>query len=225
MTSPTKRICTALGVLLLAAWGCGGAPQYDQAIGILIDVSGTYADRKADTIALIKRRVLPDMVPGDTVFVIRIDSQSYDESNLVGLMRLDHRPSQANAQKLALAQMLDEFAEKRERAQYTDIPGAIMLASEYLREIDAGSSTILVFSDMQTDLPPGTTRTLAAGELEGTHVAAVSVKRLAADTVDPQAYRTRLASWERMVKRAGARGWRAILDPTRITPYLSEIRS
>jgi len=82
-----------------------------------------------------------------------------------------------------------------------------------------------VFSDMQTDLPPGTTRTLAAGELEGTHVAAVSVKRLAADTVDPQAYRTRLASWERMVKRAGARGWRAILDPTRITPYLSEIRS
>lgn len=225
MTSPTKLLCAALGALLLTACGCSGSARYDQAIGILIDVSGTYADRKADTIDLIKRQVLPDMVPGDTVFVIRIDSQSYDESNLVGLMRLDHRPSQANAQKLALAQMLDEFAKKREHSRYTDIPGAIMLASEYLREIDAGSSTILVFSDMQTDLPPGARRALAAGELEGMHIAAVSVKRLPADTFDPGVYRSRLAGWEREVKRAGARGWRAIVDPTRLTPYLSEIRS
>ena len=150
--------------------------------------------------------------------------RNYDENDLVALMKLDHRPSQANAQKLALAQQLDRFAKKQENASHTDIPGAIMLASEYLREIGAGSSSILVFSDMQTDLPPGAKRTLEAGELEGTHVAAVNVKRLPADTQDPLVYRSRLARWEREVKHAGASGWRAILDPTRLTPYLAEIR-
>jgi hypothetical protein len=213
-----------LGGLMLAALGCTGAERYDQAVGILIDVSGTYADRRTDTVDLIKRQVLPDMVPGDTVFVIQIDSQSYDESDLVALMTLDPRPSQANAQKLALAQTLDRFAKEPKRASHTDIPGALMLASEYLREIGARSSSILVFSDLQTDLPPGAKRSLEAGELEGTHVAAVNVKRLPADTGDPAVYRTRLARWEREVKRAGAAEWRAILDPTRLTPYLTEIR-
>jgi hypothetical protein len=220
----TRMLLGGLAALMFATAGCDQSTRYDQAVAILIDVSGTYADRKGDTIDLIKRHVLPDMVPGDTVFVIRIDSESYDENDLVALMTLDHRPSQANAQKLALAQQLDRFAKKQENASHTDIPGAIMLASEYLREIGAGSSSILVFSDMQTDLPPGAKRTLEAGELEGTHVAAVNVKRLPADTQDPLVYRSRLARWEREVKHAGASGWRAILDPTRLTPYLAEIR-
>ena len=132
---------TLLGGLLLVALGCSTADRYDQAVGILIDVSGTYADRKSDTVDLIKRQVLPDMVPGDTVFVIQIDSSSYDEKDLVALMTLDMRPSQANAQKLALAQTLDRFASRGESARYTDIPGALMLASEDLREIGASSST------------------------------------------------------------------------------------
>jgi hypothetical protein len=214
-----------IGVLALAALGCSSGARYDQAVGILIDVSGTYADRKLATIELIKRLVLPDLVPGDSVFVIRIDSQSYDESDLVGLVTLDRRPSRSNAQKLELAQTLDGFARERASADHTDIPGAIMLASEYLREIGAGSSTILVFSDMQTDLPAGARRELAAGELAGVHVAAINVKRLPADSRDPESYRARLARWERELERAGAAEWRAILDPARLGPYLQAIRS
>jgi hypothetical protein len=159
------------------------------------------------------------------VFVIRIDSESYDETDLVALTTLDRRPSRSNAQKLALAQTLDAFAQGRENATHTDIPGAIMLASEYLREIGAGSSTILVFSDMQTDLPRGARRQLEAGELAGVHVAAVNVKRLPRDTQDPETYRARLAHWERELGRAGAAEWRAILDPARLPPYLQAIRS
>ena len=221
MKNATPRL---IGGLLLIMLGCDEATRYDQAVAILIDVSGTYADRKGDTVDLIKRQVLPDMVPGDTVFVIRIDSESYDEKNLVALMTLDRRPSQANAQKLSLAQTLDAFAERRDHANHTDISGAIMLASEYLREIEAGSSTILVFSDLQTDLPPGAKRTLEEGELEGMHVAAINVKRLTGDTYDPAIYRARLKRWEREVKRAGATEWRTILDPMRLPPYLTEIR-
>jgi len=218
-------LLSILAPLFLMLIGCSEQnARYDQAVAILIDVSGTYADRKDHTIELIKRQILPDMVPGDTVFVVRIDSESYDETDLVALMTLDARPSQANAQKLALALQLDAFARKRESASHTDIPGAIMLASEYLREIGAGSSAILVFSDMQTDLPPGTRRELEIGELAGTHVAAVNVKRLPADTSDPELYRSRLSRWESEMKRAGASEWRAILDPARLSPYLSEIR-
>lgn len=216
-------------VAILALWACftlacDGGQRYDQAVAVLVDVSGTYEDKKDETIALIKRQVLPGMVPGDTIFVIRIDSESYDESNLEALLTLDARPSQANAQKLALAQKLDAFAKRRERARHTDIPGALMLASEYLHEIGAGSSAILVFSDMQTDLPAGAKRVLRNDELVGARVAAVNVKRLPGDTYDPEVYRTRLARWEQTVRDAGALEWRAILDPTRVTPFLSESR-
>ena len=139
-------------------------------------------------------------------------------------MTLDQRPSLANAQKLSLAQTLDGFAARHENARHTDIPGALMLASEYVREIGAGSSALLIFSDMQTDLPPGAKRVLRKDELTGTRVAAVNVKRLARDTYDPEVYRKRLLGWERRIKDAGALEWRAILDPTRLTPFLENIR-
>jgi hypothetical protein len=50
------------------------------------------------------------------------------------------------------------------------------------------------------------------------------VQRLPADTTDPEVYRGRLARWELTLERAGAADWRAILDPTRITPWLEEVR-
>ena len=213
-----------LAALLGCCLACSPGARYDQAVAILIDVSGTYADKKDETVTLIKRQILPGMVPGDTVFVIRIDSESYDEDNLEALMTLDARPSQANAQKLALAQQLDRFAKRRDNARHTDIPGALMLASEYLEEIGAGSSAILVFSDMQTDLPKGARRALRENELRGARVAAVNVKRLPGDTYDPALYRSRLSAWEDEVLQARATEWRAILDPKRLTPFLIDAR-
>ena len=226
--APGSRVMKAralfLGRVMALCTACDTGQRYDQAVAILIDVSSTYADQKAETIDLIKKQILPSMVPGNTIFVIRIDSESYDEENLEVLMTLEERPSQANAQKLALAQLLDRFASRRENARHTDIPGALMLASEYLKEIGAGSSAILMFSDIQTDLPKGTRRVLRENELEGARVAAVNVKRLAGDTYDPEVYRSRLSTWEQQVLEAGALEWRAILDPKRLTPFLSESR-
>jgi hypothetical protein len=149
-------VLVALG---LAVIGCDSR-RYDQAIGVLIDVSGTYADQRKETVNVVKREILPYMVPGDTMVVVRIDSESYDQENVEALLTLDHRPSHANAQKLAMAKKLDAFAERPVRASYTDIPGAIMLASEYLNEVGGGSSVMLIFSDMQEDLPPGTKRAM-----------------------------------------------------------------
>ena len=220
----TRKSALALLPLLLAP-GCGPTRRYDQAIGVLVDVSGTYADHKAGTVELIKREILPHLVPGDTLLVVRIDSESYDEENVEALLTLDRRPSHANAQKLAVAARLDEFAARPESSRHTDIPGALMLASEYLREIGAGSSALVVFSDLEEDLPPGARRTLRADELAGTRVVAMNVKRLAADTVDPDVFRQRLASWEARARRAGALEWRTLMDASKLPDYLAAIRS
>jgi len=126
---------------------------------------------------------------------------------------LDAQPSRANAQKLALAAKLDRFAEGRSRARYTDISGALLLASEYLRETRAGQKSIVIFSDMKEELPRGSRRDLAPGELAGIHVTALNVKRLAADNLDPAAYRSRLGEWGTRLARAGAASWKVVLDP------------
>ena len=220
------RLLAALGLLL--AWlplaGCSDGRRYDQAIGVLIDVSGTYADERQETVRVIKREILPQMVPGDTLLVARIDSTSYDSENLLALLTLDRRPSHANAQKLELSRLLDQFASQPVSASHTDIPGAIMLASEYLGETAAGSRVLLIFSDMQEDLPRGSVRELEADELAGTRVVAMNVKRLGRDQADPSIYRARLDGWGERVVAAGATEWRTFLDPAKLPEYLESTR-
>jgi hypothetical protein len=220
------RALVLLGLCLvwLPLAGCSDARRYDQAIGVLIDVSGTYADERRETVRVVKREILPQMVPGDTLLVARIDSESYDRENLLALLTLDRRPSHANAQKLEMARLLDEFAAQPTRSAHTDIPGAIMLASEYLGETGAGSRVLLIFSDMQEDLPGGSRRELAADELAGMRVAALNVKRLGRDQADPAVFRGRLEGWGERVAAAGATEWRTFLDPTKLPEYLESAR-
>lgn len=219
------RLVLIVSLLVLAVGpGCDDGQRYDQAICILVDVSGTYADQRVEVVRIVKREILPAMEPGDTLLVIRIDGESYEKDNVEALVTLDERPSKANAQKLALAQKLDGLGEGQSAATHTDIHGAMMLGSEYLRELESGSRVMLVFSDLEEDLAPGTVRELAPDEFEGIHVVAMNVKRLQGDTADPQVFRSRLADWERRVVAAGGLGWRTLLDATRLGDFLVEVR-
>jgi hypothetical protein len=204
--------------------GCAGGRSYEQAVCVLIDVSGTYADEKAEVVKLLKRDVLPGMVPGDTLMLVRIDSQSYEKENLEVMLTLENRPSRANAQKLSLAQQLDSFASEPGRSKYTDIPGAMMLAAEYLREIPSGSRVMLIFSDLAEDLPAGTERELGESEFEGIDVVAMNVKRLEKDGRNPEVFRQRLSTWEKRVTAAKASGWRTLMDPGKLPSILEEVR-
>jgi hypothetical protein len=204
--------------------GCAGGRSYEQAVCVLIDVSGTYADEKAEVVKLLKRDVLPGMVPGDTLMLVRIDSQSYEKENLEVMLTLENRPSRANAQKLSLAQQLDSFASEPGRSKYTDIPGAMMLAAEYLREIPSGSRVMLIFSDLAEDLPAGTERELGESEFEGINVVAMNVKRLEKDGRNPDVFRQRLSTWEKRVTAAKASGWRTLMDPGKLPSILEEVR-
>lgn len=211
-----------LAALLLLA--CNDGRRFDQAICVLVDVSGTYADQKGDVVRLVKRDVLPALVPGDSLLVIRIDGQSYEKANVEALLTLDTRPSRANAQKLALAKQLDAFAASRGSATHTDIRGAMMLGAEYLKEFGSGSRVMLIFSDLEEDLPGGHRRELDPTEFERVNVMAVNVKRLRSDGVDPSVFRQRLSAWEERVAASSARGWRTLHDETRLADALAEAR-
>jgi hypothetical protein len=219
------RVCLAAVVLLSLLGACNDESRYDQAICVLIDESGTYADQKMEVVRILKREVLPSMEPGDTLLVIRIDGESYQKENVEALMTLDARPSRANAQKLALAQKLDTLVKRGGSSDHTDIPGAMMLGSEYLAELDSGSRVMLVFSDMQEDLAPGTQRNLAVDEFDGLWIAAMNVKRLGSDNADPNVFRGRLKAWEERVLGAGGLGWRTFMDASKLADYLSEVRA
>ena len=215
--------CLALAAAL-ALSACADGRRWDQAVCVLVDVSGTYADQKRDVVRLLKRDVLPALEPGDSLLVIRIDGQSYDKGNVEAMLTLDARPSQANAQKLALAKQLDFFAAHPGVARHTDIRGAMMLGAEYLKELGSGSRVMLIFSDLEEDLAPGMRRELAPLELEHVDVMAVNVKRLARDGMDPDVFRRRLAEWQERTAAAQARGWRTVQDETRLAEVLAEVR-
>ena len=199
---------------------CSSNKNYAQAVVALVDVSGTYADQKPEVVNVIKRGILPKLQPADSIFVIRIDDESYKKANLEGGMTLDVRPSKANAQKLAFATQLDQFATKHERSRHTDIRGAMMLGAEYLKETGAGQSTIVVFSDLEEDLPKGVKRTLAPDEFAGMRILAMNVKKLNADNANPSAYRARLASWQQQFKSHGAKEFQVVLAADKLDELL-----
>ena len=214
-----KRLALALAAL---CGSCTGGAQYAHAVVALVDVSGTYVDQKAEVVNVIRRGLLPRLTPGDTLVVICIDAESYTRNNVEASVKLDLRPSKANAQKLAFASQLDDFARRPERALHTDIRGAMMLGAEYLRETGAGRRTMVVFSDMEEDLPRGVKRDLAANELAGVRVVAMNVKRLAADNANPAAYRQRLSGWEQQVTSHGAKEFKVVLEPSKLADLLDE---
>jgi hypothetical protein len=213
-----RRVFAASALLSLAA--CTDSSSHANAVGVLVDVSGTYVEEKGDVVTLMKRAILPELEPGDSLVVVRIDDRSFEKENIEATLHLDVRPSKANAQKLETAAVLDRFAARRDRANHTDIRGAMMLAADHLRETGAANRTLVIFSDLEEDLPKGMVRDLGESELEGVHVVAMNVKRLQADNANPAVYRERIAMWEKRVRGSGASDWTVVLDPERLMETL-----
>ena len=203
-------------LLLTVCGGCSESGDYETAVCALVDVSGTYADEVDQVATVLRSGVLPEMLPGDSLFLIAIDSESYDEDNLLARLTLDRRPSRANAQKLAFAAELEQFASSVEESSLTDISGALMLCSDYLQGSGAGTKLAVIFSDMQEELPAGVERSFGADQLAAIEVVAINVIKLRADNVQPAAYRERLAAWESRLLGAGAESWQLLADPIRL---------
>lgn len=218
-----KKILPIICIAFIFA-GCSDNKRYETAICALADISGTYADQKQDVVRIIKAGLVPNLEPGDSLFFITIDSNSYDEENLKFKLNLDYIPSKANDQKLGFATRLDEFAENPARSKYTDISGAMMLCADYLRNTGSGNQAMVIFSDMKEELQPGLKRDFSETEFADMHIAALNVIKLQGDSNNPEIYRNRLSKWEERVMKSGAGGWDIIIDASKIPEYVEQLK-
>lgn len=221
-----KIIKPALFALLTSviAASCSDNKAYETSYCTLVDISGTYSSQKKSVVNIVKAGILPQMIPGDSLFFVKIDSNSYAEENLVTKLTLDYRPTQANSQKLKLAKTLDKFGSGKAKSRLTDISGAMMLCSDYLKKTQSGTQIIFVFSDMKEELPAGVKRKFAEDEFKGMHLAAMNVIKLKKDSKDPEIYRKRLRKWEKRITDAGADNWSTLLDATKIQEFIDQAK-
>jgi len=208
----------------MAVGACTDNKAYETSYCTLVDISGTYASEKKSVVKIVKAGILPEMIPGDSLFFVKIDSNSYAEENLVTKLTLDYRPTQANNQKLELSKKLDEFASGKARSRLTDISGAMMLCADYLRATQAGTQIMFIFSDMQEELPSGVVRQFADDEFEGMDIAAMNVIKLNKDSNNPEVYRKRLDKWSKKIMGASANSWGTLLDATKIQEFIDEAK-
>ena len=207
----------ALGAL--AAAGCSDSRSHANAVYMLVDTSGTYA-QEAGKAKVIVNYLLGTLQSGDSLAVARVSSRSFSEKDIVAKATFDSRPSQANAQKRAFRDKIEDNFRMVIGSKYTDITGGLLQGAEYLNETGAGTRTIIVFSDMQEELDKVTQRDFPIS-LKNIRVVAVNVVKLKTDNIDPRRYMGRLEAWQKRVEGAGAREWRVINDLERLDAILA----
>ena len=203
-----------LGACLLS--GCTVTPP-GTGVFLLLDTSGTYADEltRAETVI---NYLLGTLDPGDSFGVARIDGGSFSEKDILFRTTFDERPSVANDQKRQLMEVAAHFADTVQNASHTDITGGVLQAVEWLNEVEPGRKTILIFSDMEEDLPDGYVRDFPL-DLRAVDVFAVNVTKLRPDNVDPRVYMTRLDAWRSRIESGGGT-WTVINDLERLAVEL-----
>lgn len=199
---------------------CTDGSEHARATCVLVDESGTYADQRPEVVRIIRTALLTEMLPGDHLILGRIDSRSYERSNIVTSLHVDRKPSRAHAQKLAFVEELDAFAARTERSRYTDIRGAMMLCAEHLADTGAAHRMMVVFSDMKEELPRGVARDIGGEQLRGITILAMNVKKLRLDNTDPGGYRARLDRWHAMLASSGAQDFEVVVAPEKLMAYL-----
>src|SRR4051812_8393131 len=140
--------------LALAAWalaGCGDSRSHANAVYMLVDTSGTYAQESTKALAIV-HFLLGTLQPGDSLAVAKVESRSFTEKDIIAKATFDSRPSQANQQKRAFRDKTDGYFKRLKGSAYTDITGGLLQGAEYLNETGAGTKTIVIFSDMQEEL-------------------------------------------------------------------------
>jgi len=213
-----KRILLA-SLLALSVVSCTDQRSHAQAVYMLVDTSGTYAQEVGKAQVIINY-LLGTLQPGDSLAVARVKSRSFSEKDIIAKVTFDNRPSQANAQKRAFRDKIDDFVKSVGGSAYTDITGGLIQGAEFLNETGAGTKTILIFSDMQEELDKVTIRDFPI-KLKDIRVVALNVVKLKTDNVDPRRYLGRLEAWQKRVEGAGASEWRVINDIERLDSMLA----
>src|SRR3989440_1176682 len=216
-----KRLFLAALLLVgMAVSGCGDSRSHSNAVYMLVDTSGTYA-QEAGKAKLIINYLLGTPTAGDSIMVAGVTSRSFSEKDIIAKATFDSRPSQANAQKRAFKDQIDAYVKTVRGSAYTDITGGLIQGAQFLNETGAGTKTIIIFSDMQEELDKATVRNFPIS-LKNIRIIAVNVVKLKTDNIDPRRYLGRLEAWQKRVEGAGASEWRGIKHLERPPGHLSK---
>lgn len=196
--SATRVGMALVTVLLLSA--CAHEPP-GTGVFLLLDTSGTYS-AELDRAQSVINYLLGTLDPGDSFGVARIDGGSFSEKDILMRVTFDERPSVANDEKRVFMEKIGAFTDTVSSASHTDITGGVLQAVEWLNEVGPGRKTVLIFSDMEEDLPEGFVRDFPI-DLTGVRVIALNVTKLRPDNVDPRVYMTRLDQWRERVEAGG----------------------
>jgi len=214
-----RHLLAVLPAAVLTATGCVDSRSHTNAVYMLVDTSGTYA-QEAGKAQVIINYLLGSLQAGDSLAVARVQSRSFSEKDIVAKATFDSRPSQENAQKRAFRERIENSFRAVSGSRFTDITGGLIQGAEFLNETGAGSKTIIIFSDMQEELDRVTQRDFPIS-LKGVRVVAVNVVKLKTDNIDPRKYMGRLEAWQKRVETAGAREWRVINNLDRLDAILA----
>lgn len=206
-------------IAILFAQGCVDTTSRATGVYMLLDTSGTYA-KELDKAQTIIRYLVGTLNSGDSLAVARIDSGSFSEKDIIAKVTFDARPSVANSQKRAFAQVTEEFTKKVKGSPYTDINGGLLQAEEFLTEKGSGRKIILIYSDLMEELPKGNVRDFEL-KLAGFEVVALNVTKLRSDIKDPKQYMKRLDHWRERVESSGGT-WKVINDLDRLESILEQ---
>jgi hypothetical protein len=215
-----KRLLLASLSLASAAAvsSCADQRSHTQAVYMLVDTSGTYAQEVGKAQVIINY-LLGTLQPGDSLAVARVKSRSFSEKDIIAKVTFDNQPSRANVQKRAFKDKIDAFVKSVGGSAYTDITGGLIQGAMFLNETGAGTKTILIFSDMQEELDKVTIREFPIN-LKDIRVVALNVVKLKTDNIDPRRYMGRLEAWQKRVVAAGASEWRIVNDIERLDAVL-----
>lgn len=207
----------AILLLGIGLGGCADTKSHTQGVYMLVDTSGTYT-HQLDHAQRIINYTLAKLNPGDSFAVADINTASFSQNNIIDKVTFDDRPSVSNEQKRQFRDTIDKFVKHVRPSGYTDITGGVLQAIEWLNEINPGTKTILIFSDMKQDLKKGYVRNIPF-QMDGFNVVALNVTKLSSDNVDPRLYMDRLAAWQKKVEAGGGK-WRVINDLQRLSGML-----
>jgi hypothetical protein len=218
-----RRLLLGAGAVTLAGAVAACEERRDDAASVyaLLDVSGSYF-RELDKAVRALRVMMGFVHAYDSFAVAEIGACSFTDEAVILRFTAPDRPSERQRLVAANAQRLAAYAAKATATNFTDIRGALTQAAQHLGSRPAATRAIVLFSDLDEDLPAGCRREAALpSSLKGLDVIATNVVRLPEDNRDPQRYTRRIDGWRKLVEAAGAR-WRVIPDPADVVTLLKD---
>lgn len=220
MSTLTRRTF-GLGLPSIALAACEERSNTASALAVLLDISGSYFRELPKNLRAI-RAMMGFIHAGDSFAVAEIGACSFSDESMILRFTAPDRPSERHSLVSAHAARLNAYGTKAKATSYTDIRGALAQVSQYLATRKAADRTIVIFSDLEEDLPANCRReTALPPELRGMNVIASNVTKLPEDNRDPARYGRRIEGWRRLVQAAGAR-WQVMPDPADIVGLLRD---